>query len=53
MIRTRRLRWAWHAACMGEIKISYQILVRKPEGNNHLEDPDLDGRTILKWILKK
>ena len=26
---------------------------RKPEGKNHLEDPDVDGRIILKWLLRK
>jgi hypothetical protein len=24
--------------------------VGKPERKNHLEDPDIDGRIILKWI---
>jgi hypothetical protein len=26
--------------------------VGKPEGKNHLEDPDVDGRIMLKCILK-
>jgi hypothetical protein len=25
----------------------------KPEGKDHLEDPGVDGRLMLKWIVKK
>jgi hypothetical protein len=25
----------------------------KPEGMRHLEDPGVDGREILRWILRK
>jgi hypothetical protein len=32
---------------------AYRVLVGKPEGRNHLEDPGVDGRIILKWILEK
>ena len=28
------------------------VLVEKPEGGNHLEDPDIDGRIIRKWIFE-
>jgi hypothetical protein len=31
----------------------YWVLVGKPEGKNHLEDPDIDGKITLKWIYKK
>jgi len=35
------------------IYVTYRVLLGKPEGRNHLEDPDVDGRKILKWIFKK
>jgi len=28
-------------------------LVGRPDGKSYLEDLDIDGRIILKWILKK
>jgi hypothetical protein len=27
--------------------------VGKPEGKNHLKDPGVDGRIILRWIFRK
>jgi len=32
---------------------TYKVLVRKPEERDHLEDVGVDGRIILKSILKK
>jgi hypothetical protein len=29
---------------------TYRVLVGKPERRNHMEDPGVDGRIILKWI---
>jgi hypothetical protein len=31
----------------------YIVLVGKPEGRNHLEDPGKDGRIILKLVFEK
>jgi hypothetical protein len=31
----------------------YKLVVRTKEGKSHLEDPDVDGRIILKWIFRK
>ena len=38
---------------MGEMRGAYGVLVGKDEGKNHLEDLDIDGRIILRWILRK
>jgi hypothetical protein len=38
---------------MGEDRRAYRMLVGRPEGRNHLEDPGVDGSIILKWIFKK
>jgi len=31
----------------------YKILAGEPEGNRQLEKLGIDGRSMLKWILKK
>jgi len=47
-----RMRWMGHVACLGDMRNAYKIFVGKPEGMNHLEDVNIDGKIILKWILK-
>ena len=32
VIKSRRMRWAGHVACMGERKGIYRVLAEKPEG---------------------
>jgi hypothetical protein len=36
----------------GERRATYRALVGKSKGRNHLEDPRVDGRMILKWIFE-
>jgi hypothetical protein len=36
-----------------EIRNSYNILIRKPEGKDNSEDLSIDGRIILEGILEK
>ena len=52
MIKSRRMRWAGHVARMGERRgIGFwwgNLRVR-----DHLVDPVVDGRIILKWIFRK
>jgi hypothetical protein len=31
----------------------HRVLVGKPEGRRPLGDPDVHGRIILRWILRK
>jgi len=52
VIRSRRIRWAGHVARMGERRGLYRGLVGKPE-REHLGDPGVDGRIILRWIFRK
>jgi len=38
---------------MGNRRGAYRVLVGRHEGKNHLEDPVVDGRIILRWIFRK
>jgi len=40
-------------ASMGEGRSVYRVLMGKPEGKRTLEDPGVDGRIILRWILRQ
>jgi hypothetical protein len=48
-IKAIRMKWAVYVARMGERRGGFRVLVGKPDGKNHLEDPDVDGKAILKW----
>jgi hypothetical protein len=36
MIKSRKMRWAKHVACIGETRSAYNILVGKPDGKRLL-----------------
>jgi hypothetical protein len=44
MIKSRRMRWARHAARKGKKRNTYRILVGKPEGKRPL------GRPKHRWV---
>ena len=50
VIKSMRMRWAGYVARMWE---RGGILMGKPEGKNHLGDPGVDARIILRWIFRK
>jgi hypothetical protein len=37
IIKSREIRWMGYAACMEEMRNSYKILIRKPEGKKPLQ----------------
>jgi hypothetical protein len=43
MIKSRRIGWAGHVACMGAMRIEYKIIVRKPAGKTQLGKLAEDG----------
>ena len=44
VIKSRRMRWAGHVACMGEERRVYRVLLGKPEGRRPL------GRPRRRWV---
>jgi hypothetical protein len=52
LIKSRRVRWVGHVACMGEKRTTYWVLGNL-KARNHFEDIGLDGRKTVKWIWKE
>jgi hypothetical protein len=46
------LKWAGHVTHMGDERCIQGFSGRQREGH-HLEDPDVDGMIILRWIFRK
>jgi hypothetical protein len=53
VIKSRRMRWAGHVACMRERRGIYRVLVGKPEGKRPLGRLRHRWRIILRWIFGK
>ena len=53
MIKSRRNKWAGHVANIAKRGGPYRVLVGKLEGKSPLGNPGVDGRVIIKLILKK
>jgi hypothetical protein len=53
VIKSRRMRWAGHVACMGEGRGVYRVLVGRPEGKRPLGRPRRRWEDIIKLDLRK
>jgi hypothetical protein len=51
-IKSRRMRWAGHVACMGEGRNVCRVLVGKPEGKRQLERPRCRREGGIKMDLR-
>jgi len=52
VIKSRRIRMAWHVTYNGERRGAYSVWWVNLMKIDNLED-GIDGRIILKWLLKK
>jgi len=53
LIKSRSMRWAGHVARMGRGETYTGFWWGNLRKREHLEDPDIDGRIILRWIFRK
>jgi hypothetical protein len=56
VIKSRRMRWAGHVACIGERRDAYKVFVEKPEGHRLLEKTRCrweDNFKMELWLLRK
>jgi len=51
--KSRRMRWAGHLARMGEGRVCTGFWLGNLRERDHWEDPDIEGRIILRWIFRK
>jgi len=53
VIKSIRMRWAGHVARMGRGKLHIGFWWENLRERDHLEDPGVDERIILRWIFWK
>jgi len=53
VIKSRRMRWAWHVARLGERRDVYRVLVGKPEGKRTLGRPRRRWEDNIKMDLQE
>jgi hypothetical protein len=53
VVKSRRMRWAGHVARMGEERGCTGCWWGNLKERGRWEDPDVDGRIILRWMFRK
>jgi len=53
VLKSRRMRWAGHVACMGREEVYSGFWWGNLRERDHVEDPGIDGRITLRWIFRK
>jgi hypothetical protein len=53
VVKSRIMRWVGHVECMGEGRDVYGVLVGGLMEEDHLGDPGVGGKIILRWIFRK
>ena len=53
VVKSKRMRWAGHVARMGRGELCTGFWWGNLRDRDHWGDPDVDGRILLTWILRK
>jgi hypothetical protein len=53
VIKSRGIRWVGHVTIVEERRSVYRVWWGNLRVGDHLGDPDVDGRIILRWIFRK
>jgi hypothetical protein len=53
VIKSRRMRWVVYVARMGRIAVYTGLWLGNLRERDHLEDPGIDERIILRWNFRK
>jgi hypothetical protein len=51
MFKSKRMRWAERTARVGRGEVHTRFWWGNLREGDHLKDPGIDGKIILKWIL--
>jgi hypothetical protein len=53
VIKSRRMRWVGHVACMGDGRDAYRVLMGRPEGKRPLGRPRFRWEDNIKMDLQE